>query len=1130
MAFVHLHVHSEYSLLQSAAKIPALVREAAKMGYKAMALTDIDAMHGVIPFYKECLEHGIKPLIGVELGAAEKHSEARGEAPHRLLFIARNNKGYRALLKLTSKAQTKENAAVPYITFEELESDLEGVIIISPFENGEIQHLVEQGMKTEADKLLAMFRRLAGEENVYIEIQNHWRRQERERLLAIRDWLLENQVPAIASNHVHFIKKEQIDAHRTLHAIRLGESLSELPEYISSQEYYLKDKDEMKQALPSWQEAIEESGRIAERCHVEIQLGTPVLPHFPVPEGQSARNLLHSLCVKGVKERYSSPDSFVWERLKFELNVISNMKYEDYFLIVADFMNYAHEKGIMTGPGRGSAAGSLVAYVLKITNVDPVKYGLLFERFLNPERVSMPDIDIDFSDQQRDEVIHYVADKYGKNHVAQIVTFGTLAAKAAIRDAGRVLGIEPSKIDKVAKLITGRSKLREAVKENTVLKDLVTADDELIELFKIAGHIEGLPRHISVHAAGVVISKEPLTDVVPLQKGHEGLFLTQYPMGDLEDIGLLKMDFLGLRNLSFIGRILNLIYQRTGERLSISSFPPDDKKTFDLLGQGDTSGIFQLESSGMKSVLLRLKPSHFEDIVAVNALYRPGPMENIPSYIERKHGQADVTFPHPDLKEILEPTYGVLIYQEQIMQIASKMAGFSLGEADVLRRAVGKKKREVLEETRAQFVNGSVKKGYSYSEAEEVYNLIVRFADYGFNRSHAVAYSMISYQLAYLKANYPLEFLNGLMDMFIHHQEKLADYIAEAKRKGISVNRPSIVHSLDLFHTKDGTIWIGLAALKNVGLPTVKKLIEEREKGHFESLFDLCARLPGRLLPRRALESLIFSGTLDDFKVDRAVLMASLDDALAYGEKEREKQTDGQQALFFEEASSPVYTKVSPLSVKDRLRYEKEVLGFYASGHPVGEEAKWLAEYGRKRIFDVKEINDAYKSVRVAGFIEDIRVIQTKKKEQMAFLRLSDDSGEMEVTVFPKIFRSFKTKLQKEEMIFAEGRMQEHKGDWKLILDKCISLEDLKRKKQEQDKPVLYLFISKVQEKKGILEELKKVLQDTPGEVPVVLKYESSDKALRLSEMWNVRDDEAFILKLQGLLGSSNVYLKKPRV
>ncbi|RKL66711.1 DNA polymerase III subunit alpha [Salipaludibacillus neizhouensis] len=1132
MSFVHLHVHSEFSLLQSAAKIADIVSLAAELNFPAVALTDINAMHGVIPFYKACKEKGIKPIIGVELHYNEKELSGREGPKYSLLFLAKSNKGYRSLLTLTTLAQTRENKQYPYITYSDLEKHAVDIIIISPFETGEMQFLLQNGQKAEANQVLDNLRKIVVEQDVYVEIQNHWRREERERLLAIREWQLERTIPIVASNHVHFLKKEQKDAHRVLNAIRLGEKLDTLPAGVTSEEYTFKSQQEMKELLPSWENAINETEKISERCEVTIALGEPVLPEFPVPQGFTSHTFLKHLCDLGVKERFQDPQENVWQRLAYELEVISTMNYEDYFLIVADFMKYAHDNHILTGPGRGSAAGSIVAYVLKITNVDPLEHDLLFERFLNPERVSMPDIDIDFSDTQRDEVIQYVAGKYGKTHVSQIVTFGTLAAKAALRDSARVLDLQQNKIDRVAKLIPSKSHitLRQAIAETPALKDMIAGDEELITLFRIAENIEGLPRHTSIHAAGVVMSKEPLTNVVPLQQGNDGLYLTQYPMGDLEEIGLLKMDFLGLRNLSFIERIIQLVFSNKGMKIELDHLPWNDKKTFDLLSEGDTSGIFQLESAGMKRVLKGLKPSEFEDIVAVNALYRPGPMENIPLYIARKHGEKSVSYPHEDLKGILKSTYGVVIYQEQIMKIASLMAGFTLAEADVLRRAVGKKKKEILEETREQFVRGASKKNYSLEEAEKVYDLIVRFADYGFNRSHAVAYSMISYQLAYLKANHSQEFLSSLMDMSIHNQEKLSEYISEARRKNITVMGPSILHSGALFEVKQGAIFIGLAALKNLGLQAIKNIIEERRNGPFKNLFDLCSRVSGKTLSRKALESLVFAGALDDFGVERASQLASLDDAMEFGEKEREKQLQRQDLLFYEEDSNPTYTEVSPLSNKDHLRYEKEVLGFYASGHPVQDAEKLLHNYDRLKILQIKE-KDIWKdreSVRLAGLVENIRVIQTKKKEQMAFVRLSDETGEIEMTVFPKAFREFDTKLQKEELVFIEGKIQEHQGERKVLVDKCTTVEALQKRDSERKKPVLFLNITLIHERDGTLEKLKELLQDTPGSVPVILKYESNGQAIRLSEMWNTSSKQEFIYKIQAVLGQKNVFLKNP--
>ncbi|MDQ0255040.1 DNA polymerase-3 subunit alpha [Evansella vedderi] len=1130
MSFVHLHVHSEYSLLRSTGKIKELVSRAKSLGYTALALTDVDAMYGVIPFYKACKESGIHPIIGVELAYAPDDHNDTEAIKNRIVLLAENNEGYKSLTRLTTYANERYSRFSPYITYSDLEKNNKGMIAIVPFAEGFVQGCINNGQTVEASNHFQWLQQTFGENNVFIEIQNHWQPSEREKLLKLSEWLKDVAltVPLVASNHVHFTVPEQRSAHKVMQAIRLGMKLEELPNRYSSEHYYLKSPEEMIELFHNWQGACAETVRISNRCHVTIELGQAILPHFPVPDGRSAKEYLKHLCYEGMRERYSNPVPEITKRLEYELKVISEMNYEDYFLIVADFMNYAHQQNILTGPGRGSAAGSIVAYVLKITDVDPIKYGLLFERFLNPERISMPDIDIDFPDNRRDEVIQYVKDKYGKDHVAQIITFGTLAAKAAVRDVGRVLGIELAIIDKIAKNIPSRPQitLDQAISESPFLKEWIEKEEQIKELFKIARDVEGLPRHSSIHAAGVVMSKNPLIDVVPLQEGNDGLYLTQFPMGDLEEIGLLKMDFLGLRNLSFIELILRSVKENRGVNIQLSSIPLDDKKTFELLGKGETSGIFQLESSGMKSVLKRLKPTEFEDIVAVNALYRPGPMENIPLYIKRKHGEENVIYPHPTLEPILKTTHGVLIYQEQIMQIASKMAGFSLGEADILRRAVGKKKLEVLEQEREKFIKGSLKQGYSEEVASQMYNLIVRFANYGFNRSHAVAYSIIAYYLAYLKANYPIEFISALMGTVVHHHEKLGEYVAEARRQGIIVHPPSINTSGAQFTIKNGEIWIGLAAVKNVGLPAVQSIVKEREVSPFQSLFDLCTRIPAKVLPKRAIDALVVAGALDELHPERAQLLASVEEALEYGEKYREHTLTMQTELFYEELKEPEYISVPPLSEREQLNFEKQVLGFYASGHPIESELTIVAPYFRLPLHGVKEKKGNEEVVRIAGLVEDVKVIQTKKKQQMAFVHFTDETGSIDLTVFPAELEKNRLKLQKGELLFVEGKRQEHNGEVKIILVKCITISNLKAKQAKKEKGRLYLKISTLMEKQNKLDQLKKILEDNPGDISVILYYERTKKAITLTEMWNVSSDKSFLMKLKGMLGVNNVILK----
>lgn len=1113
MSFVHLHVHSEFSLLESGAKIDSLVAKAKKEGFSALALTDRKVMHGAVPFYEACKEAGIKPIIGVELPFRMK----KDGVSYELLLLALSTKGYRSLLRLSSKVNLMEERN-SYMDLQDLQN-AEDVLVIQPMQHGPLQTLLFQQDLYAAEEVHAAIKE-AAPADVYIEVQQHYHQEEREKLLALRSWLQDKEEKLIGSNHVHAVEKDDTDICQLLTSIRTGTALSELPEARHQQSFYLKTEAEMKAALEGWEYALEETGQIADRCEWELPLGQMVLPEYPSP--QESPVLLREWCEKGLLERYPQPSEEVWERLNHELSVIESMQFADYFLIVADFMQFAHEEGITTGPGRGSAAGSLVAYVLKITDVDPLKYELLFERFLNPERISMPDIDIDFADADRDRVIQYVADRYGAEHVAQIVTFGTFAAKAAIRDAGRSLGTDPYEVDRAAKLIPSKpqTKIADAEKLSSFQK-ASAASSSFEELIRYAKKLEGLPRHTSVHAAGIVMSRELLTEIVPLQPGNDGMMLTQFPMGDLEKLGLLKMDFLGLRNLTLIDRIESL------SGIKASEAPLEEPKVFQLLSKGDTSGIFQLESQGMQRVLKQLKPTHFEDIVAVNALYRPGPMEFIPNYVARKHGEEEVTYIHEDLKPILQPTYGVMIYQEQIMQIAAKMAGFRLGEADLLRRAVSKKKREELEEGRRKFVEGCLKEGHLEAEAEAVYDLIVRFADYGFNRSHAVAYSMISYQLAYLKAMAPEAFYTGLMEGAVHDQDKLSLIIHEAKTKNIEILPPSVQSGKSSFTLQEGKIRFGLTSIKYVNARTAAEIEKHRENGPFDNLFELCACIPKHLRSRKVLEALTLSGALDDFGKTRAELLATIDTAMEYAEQE-DKVAEQGEALFPDEEISKQYRTAKPLNREEELKLEKEMLGCYVSGHPLEEAADLLKKY--KRIPIAEALRQPGKTkVRLAGLITEVRSIQTKKGEQMAFLHIEDETGDTPVTIFPKPYKQYQLQLSKNEKLFVEGVIEEYEGERKVILNKCTSIQTLIDKEAARQSETLYLYITKVNEKEG-LNDLKKLLENTPGEVPVALKYESSDKIVRLSEFWNVTVSEAFLSRVKAILGKKHVYIKKPRV
>ncbi|MGG8394921.1 DNA polymerase III subunit alpha, partial [Bacillus cereus] len=861
MKFVHLQCQTVFSLLKSACKIDELVVRAKELGFSSLAITDENVMYGVIPFYKACKKHGIQPVIGL---TASIFSEEE-ERSYPLVLLAENEIGYQNLLKISSSIMTKSKEGIPK---KWLAHYAKGLIAISPGKDGEIEQLLLEDNESQAEEVARTYQNMFG--HFYMSLQHHAIQDELLLQEKLPEFISRVNIPVVATNDVRYINQSDALVHECLLSVESGTKMTD-PDRprLKTDQYYLKSSDEMEALFSHAPEAIQNTIKIAERCQVEIPFHVNQLPKFPVPSNETSDIYLRRVCEEGLRKRYGEPKEVHIKRLDHELNVISRMGFSDYFLIVWDFMKYAHENHILTGPGRGSAAGSLVSYVLEITDIDPIEYDLLFERFLNPERVTLPDIDIDFPDVRRDEMIRYVKDKYGQLRVAQIVTFGTLAAKAAIRDIARVMGLPPRDIDIFSKLIPSKLgiTLKDAYEESQSLREFIQGNLLHERVFEIAKRVEGLPRHTSIHAAGVIMSQEPLTGSVAIQEGHNDVYVTQYPADALEELGLLKMDFLGLRNLTLLENIIKFIANKTGKEIDIRNLPLQDEKTFQLLGRGDTTGVFQLESGGMRNVLRGLKPNEFEDIVAVNSLYRPGPMEQIPTFIESKHGKRKIEYLHPDLKPILERTYGVIVYQEQIMQIASKLAGFSLGEADLLRRAVSKKNRDILDQERKHFVQGCLRNGYDETSAEKIYDLIVRFANYGFNRSHAVAYSMIGYQLAYLKANYTLEFMTALLSSAIGNEDKIVQYIRETKRKGFHVLPPSLQRSGYNFQIEGNAIRYSLLSIRNIGMATVTALLEEREKKMFEDLFEFCLRMPSKFVTERNLEAFVWSGCFDDFGV-----------------------------------------------------------------------------------------------------------------------------------------------------------------------------------------------------------------------------------------------------------------------
>lgn len=1120
MSFIHLHVYSAYSLLTSTASVSDLVENARSKGFRTLALTDRNVMYGTIEFYKLCKKQQIKPIIGLTV---DIESERMEEGTYPLVLLAENDAGYKNLLKISSAVQTKAENGLPH---KWLKAYSKGLIAITPGIEGEIEQALLTNEVALAKDLALELSGIFGRGNFYLALQDHQLEQEktlREPLLRLsKEW----NIPLAATNQVYYLEKEDMFAHECLLAIKNGDKLQDDDrQQLGSDQFYLKSSAEMAECFADVPEALENTLRIAERCNININLDKTYLPSFPTENGMPAEEYLEKLCQKGLKERISEePSTEYLDRLAYELNVIKRMQFSNYFLIVWDFMRYAREKGILTGPGRGSAAGSLVAYVLYITDVDPLEHHLLFERFLNPERISMPDIDIDFPDHRRDEVIEYVAQKYGELHVAQIATFGTLAAKAALRDVGRVFGLNTKELDYMSRLIPSRPglTLKDAFKESEGLRKFVQETPLNSRLFNTALKLEGLPRHTSTHAAGVVISEKPLIDLIPIQQGSGEIFLTQFSMEYLEELGLLKMDFLGLRNLSLIETILSSIYRHTGRRLDIGSIPLDDAKTFNLLAQGETTGIFQLESEGMRKVLTRLKPTRFEDIVAVNALYRPGPMENIPLFIDRKHGLQKIDYPHPDLQAILENTYGVIVYQEQIMQIASIMAGFSLGEADLLRRAVGKKQKEVLDKERQHFVQGALKKGYSETLANEIYDLIVRFANYGFNRSHAVAYSLIAYQLAFLKANYPVHFMAGLLTSAIGNEAKIGQYILEAKQKEIDILSPSINLSSYLFQVEKGKIRYSLGAIRGVGAAALKEIFQARKRKKFSDLFDFCIRVSGKAINRKTLEYLVHSGSFDEFGEDRAVLLASLDVAIEHAQIFKTDDTNQIDMFEDELIPKPKYVQVDEMTQQIKLSYEKEALGLYLSNHPISIFEKKLRLAGAQALF---QLNSQIRKAQAGVYITSKKSIRTKKGESMAFLTISDPTGEMEAVVFPDAYRKYSQYLGEGCFALLEGKVEERDGKRQLIIQQVTEIEkwlDAHAVRQT----VLYLKITHDKEDERTLQELNKLLSSNKGNATVVLHYDTTKKTVRLGAEKNINPHPEVIQSLKDLLGGHNVVLK----
>ncbi len=1074
--FVHLHVHSEYSLLDGAARIKEMAAKAAELGMTSLALTDHGVMYGAIPFYKACKEHGIKPILGMEayITAGSRHEkQSRKDQPiYHLTLLAKNETGYRNLMKLTSIGHLEGFHYRPRIDFEVLSSHAEGLVCLSGCMSSELSQLLAADKYEEAKALALRYQGLFGGD-YYLELQDHGILEQKKIAAGVLRIAEETGIPLAATNDSHYLNPDDAGLQDVLICIGTGKTLDDTDRLkITTNEIYLKSGEEMAALFRHVPEAIANTVKIADSCTLELEFGKHILPAFsPLPEGKPAGAYLRELCETGLTARYGQ--STEWnadegfrerakERLEYELKVIGEMGFDDYFLIVWDFIRFAHDNGIVTGPGRGSSAGSLVAYTLRITDVDPLAHKLLFERFLNPERITMPDIDVDFSDERRDEVIKYVVDKYGSEHVAQIITFGTLAARAAVRDVGRVMNLPYGEVDKAAKLIPGMPgmSIERAMRESPEFRTLVEGAGNAAELIAMARRVEGMPRHASTHAAGIVISSGPLTDYVPLQEGTDGVPLTQYSMENLESVGLLKMDFLGLRTLSIIERTLGWIKELTGKELRWQDVTYEDAKTYELMGRGETTGVFQLESPGMRRVLKDMKPNSFEDIVSVLALFRPGPMEFIPQFIRAKHGLIEVEYPHDNLKPILQDTYGIIVYQEQIMQIASVMAGFSLGQADLLRRAVSKKKREVLDEQRVAFVSGSLRMGYTEADANRVYDMVVRFADYGFPRAHAAAYAVLAFQTAYLKAHYPVAFMASMLTAVVGNQRKTAEYVDECRHMGIPVLPPDVNESGVLFTPvvsaepgeggarAYGGVRFGLAGVKNVGTQAIDSILRERAKEPFESLSDFCRRVDSRVCNKRVIESLLLAGAMDTLPGHRAQLLAALEPTLDAAVQWRKEREELQIELFdFEETPNWIeeLPNIQPYSQAQTLEFERELMGLYLSGHPLDAYDGLAEELKLDRLVDIADAPDG-STVFTAGMIVSLKPFTTKKGQAMAFLELEDRIMAAELVAFPTVWKNASSHVKKGALVLVRAKVQQGDEDYKLLADDILPLDapDLK--------------------------------------------------------------------------------------
>ena len=1136
-------------------KIKECVARVKELGMDSVAITDHGVMFGVIDFYRAARAAGIKPILGCEVYVAPGSrfdKEALGNGDDRyyhLVLLAENDEGYHNLMKIVSRGFTEGYYYKPRVDMEVLKEFHKGIIALSACLAGEVQKNILRGMYDEGKKAAYRYQEIFGKGNFFLELQDHGLQEQKLVNQSLLRMSKETGIDLVATNDIHYTYAEDEKPHDMLLCIQTGKKLSDenRMRYEGGQ-YYIKSEEEMKELFPYAQEALENTQKIADRCHVEIEFGVTKLPKYDVPEGFTSWEYLNYLCQEGMKKRYPEGGDELKERLEYELSVIKSMGYVDYFLIVWDFIKYAKDHDIMVGPGRGSAAGSIVAYCLEITSIDPIRYQLLFERFLNPERVSMPDIDVDFCFERRQEVIDYVVEKYGTDRVVQIVTFGTMAAKGVVRDVGRVMDLPYAFVDGIAKMIPREPgvniTLNRALEMNPDLRKLYQEDEQVHELIDMSKRLEGLPRHTSMHAAGVVISQKSIDEYVPLSLGSDGSITTQFTMTTLEELGLLKMDFLGLRTLTVIQDAARLAGESSGAAVDLEKIDYDDKKVLGSIGTGRTDGIFQLESGGMKSFMKELKPQNLEDVIAGISLYRPGPMDFIPQYIRGKDHPETITYDCPQLEPILAPTYGCIVYQEQVMQIVRDLAGYTLGRSDLLRRAMSKKKGDVMQKERQSFVYGNadegvpgcITNGIDEKTANKIYDEMIDFAKYAFNKSHAAAYAVVAYQTAWLKYYYPVEFMAALMTSVIDAPSKVAEYIYTCRQMGIEILSPDINKGEGNFSVDGGNIRYALTAIKSIGRPVISAVIEERKaRGHFRNLKDFIERMAGKDINKRTIENFIKSGTFDSLGGTRKQYMVIYVQIMDQVNQERKNSMDGQMSLFDmvgedQKAEFDVpLPDVGEYEKETKFAFEKEVLGFYLSGHPMEEyEEKWRKNISKTTLdFQIDEetgrtkVHDGAREV-IGGMITSKTIKYTKQNKVMAFVTLEDLAGAVEVVVFPRDFEKNQQYLNEDEKVFIRGRVsEEDEAASKLICEKVIPFGQTKRE--------LWLQYADKESYLAGERKLFELLGDSDGQDMVVIYCKKEKAVKRLAANRSVNADKLLLNKLTNYLGESCVkVIEKP--